>query len=177
MKTVQKGFTLIELMIVIAIIGILAAVALPAYQDYTVRAKVSEGISVANGLKTGVTDAFIGGGITGLGLYATEIALPANQGEIATAKVTGALVNGTTGAITVTYNAVGTTGGIAQLAGANTLIFSPHIGNAVLTDANSSGSIQWVCAGVTGGNATAATAFPAAAQGTMISKYLPSECR
>ncbi|WP_407276782.1 pilin [Halothiobacillus sp. DCM-1] len=51
-KTVQKGFTLIELMIVIAIIGILAAIAIPAYQDYTIRAQVSEGLSLADGLKT-----------------------------------------------------------------------------------------------------------------------------
>jgi type IV pilus assembly protein PilA len=56
-RSMQKGFTLIELMIVVAIIGILAAVALPAYQDYTVRAKVSEVILAASGAKTGVTEA------------------------------------------------------------------------------------------------------------------------
>ena len=55
-RTLQKGFTLIELMIVVAIIGILAAVALPAYQDYTVRARVSEGLVLASGLKTVVAD-------------------------------------------------------------------------------------------------------------------------
>jgi type IV pilus assembly protein PilA len=57
MKTVQKGFTLIELMIVVAIIGILAAVALPAYQDYTVRAKVSELLLAASSARTSVTEA------------------------------------------------------------------------------------------------------------------------
>src|SRR5436189_34857 len=56
MKTLQKGFTLIELMIVVAIIGILAAVALPAYQDYTIRAKVSELILAASGFRTSVTE-------------------------------------------------------------------------------------------------------------------------
>jgi type IV pilus assembly protein PilA len=56
MKRVQQGFTLIELMIVVAIIGILAAVALPAYQDYTIRAQVSEGMSLIGGAKTSVAD-------------------------------------------------------------------------------------------------------------------------
>jgi type IV pilus assembly protein PilA len=56
MKMIQKGFTLIELMIVVAIIGILAAVALPAYQDYTIRAKVSELILAASGFKTGISE-------------------------------------------------------------------------------------------------------------------------
>ena len=55
-KSVQKGFTLIELMIVIAIIGILAAIAIPAYQDYTIRAQVSEGLSLADGAKTAVAE-------------------------------------------------------------------------------------------------------------------------
>jgi type IV pilus assembly protein PilA len=58
MRKVQKGFTLIELMIVVAIIGILAAVAIPAYQDYTIRAKVTEGLSLASSAKTAVSEYF-----------------------------------------------------------------------------------------------------------------------
>jgi len=65
MKTLQKGFTLIELMIVVAIIGILAAVALPAYQDYTIKAKVSELILGASGARTCVTEVYQGNGVIG----------------------------------------------------------------------------------------------------------------
>ena len=64
-KKMQKGFTLIELMIVVAIIGILAAIAIPAYQDYTIRAKVTEGLNLADSAKTAVAESFQSGGADG----------------------------------------------------------------------------------------------------------------
>jgi type IV pilus assembly protein PilA len=74
MKKIQQGFTLIELMIVIAIIGILAAVAIPAYQDYTVRAKVSEALSVAAQTKTAVSEYYITqGSLPGSGAVTTSL--------------------------------------------------------------------------------------------------------
>src|SRR5262252_5656838 len=66
MRAVQKGFTLIELMIVVAIIGILAAIAIPAYQDYTVRSKVTEGLNLASSAKVSVSEGFQSNGINGV---------------------------------------------------------------------------------------------------------------
>ncbi|ENT1737493.1 pilin, partial [Neisseria gonorrhoeae] len=83
MNTLQKGFTLIELMIVIAIVGILAAVALPAYQDYTARAQVSEAILLAEGQKSAVTEYYLNNGIW-----------PENNGDAVTADGTDG-ANGT----------------------------------------------------------------------------------
>lgn len=89
MHTMQKGFTLIELMIVIAIIGILAAVALPAYQDYTVRAKVSEGILAGSSCRTAVTEAIQNGTVPGEGKWGCE------QGKAAVAADADAGTTGT----------------------------------------------------------------------------------
>ena len=153
MKKQQSGFTLIELMIVVAIIGILAAVALPAYQDYTVRAKVSEGLVAASSLKVGVSEAFASDGVAGMGLYAAEIAAD----QPTTDKISAVVVNGVNGNITLTL------GGIPQLgAGANVLQFEPSIDGGVLTDTNSRGTIEWDC-GVVGTN--------------IEDRYLPTECK
>ena len=71
-KKLQQGFTLIELMIVVAIIGILAAIAIPAYQDYTIRAKITEGLNLADSAKTAVAESFQSGDTTGLKAAATS---------------------------------------------------------------------------------------------------------
>ena len=151
MQKIQKGFTLIELMIVVAIIGILAAIALPAYQDYTIRAKVSEGIVSAAALKAGVSESFSDSGMAGIATYAAAIALD----EPNTDKITDTVI-GADGTITLTL------GGITQLA-TNTLVYHPTIDGADLADGNIAGSIEWACNDTVGTN--------------IDDRYLPATCR
>jgi len=130
----QQGFTLIELMIVVAIIGILAAIAIPAYQDYTIRAQVSEGLNLTGGAKAAATE-----------FYQDQGAFPANNTQAGLAlstAITGKYVssvgvNGNT--ITATYSSTA-----PRSANSN-------INNATLTltGADSGGSIVWDCAGGT----------------------------
>lgn len=171
LSKVQQGFTLIELMIVIAIIGILASVALPAYQDYVLRAKVAEGLSVVNAIKIGVTESFIQSGENGVTIFSAIVA--SDIANIKTEKVSNFVV-GTAGpamgAITITFD-------LPQLGAANTLVYAPHVGGNALSDSNSRGTIQWVCGGA--GSASAASeyaAFVKPAAGVK-SSYLPAACR
>lgn len=165
MKAMQKGFTLIELMIVVAIIGILAAVALPAYQDYTVRAKVSEGAIAASSIKIGVADLFANRGVAGIASYAGEIA--DDQDNLKTDKIEAITVDSSTGVISISFltTATGEREGIPQLAANNVLSYRPVINSATITDSNATGSITWRC-------------NPAEASlTTILPKYLPAECR
>ena len=161
MKQVQKGFTLIELMIVVAIIGILAAVALPAYQDYTVRAKVTEGLSLASSAKTAVSENAANGAP-----FASGWTAPA-----ATKNVASVGISASTGEIVITYTAAVASGG--------TLIMTPvdggPSGTALSGTASgstipSAGSITWNCksAGSSTGTGTS---------GSVAAKYVPAECR
>ena len=114
-RSMQKGFTLIELMIVVAIIGILAAVALPAYQDYTVRAKVTEGISLMSGAKTTVTENIMNGAAFEVGYTPPA---PTNN-------VKSVTVDATTGVITATMKPAA--GGVE---GQDTLTLTPRTGGS-----------------------------------------------
>jgi type IV pilus assembly protein PilA len=101
-----RGFTLIELMIVVSIVGILASIAIPSYEDYTVRAKVMEGISLSNGFKMAVEDAWTSSPTTPL------TAIPSSLSNPAASTVQSVAADSTTGVITVTYgNAAGAMAG------------------------------------------------------------------
>lgn len=146
-KNLQKGFTLIELMIVVAIIAILAAIAIPAYQDYTIRSQVSEGMSLSDGAKTSMSEFY-----TNTGHFPTnnQSAGLSPAGSITGTYVSNVDVATAVGKITVSYGQ----------AKANDKIKSSVL---VLSAIANGGSIAWTC------DSTAGT--------TINPKYLPAACR
>ena len=179
MKSVQKGFTLIELMIVVAIIGILAAVAIPAYQDYTVRAKISELIVAGSSVKSAISEGFQTNGMDGVKAAAQS----ANKGSTA-APVSKYLksiaVADNTGVITLTTTADASLPTEAQ---GKTIIMAPYARAAGTTGANAalaagaSGSVEWACSAGTKVQADARLSGLIGTAGTLPAKYAPSECR
>jgi len=160
MKAVQKGFTLIELMIVVAIIGILAAIAIPAYQDYTVRAQVTEGLNLASAVKASVSESFATNGAWPANLAALGMTQPPS-GKYVSA------VNLTTGTIKIVY--AGTQANTTALTGStNELDLRPTI--------SPNGDVIWNCGyrAVVGSDPAVASAANAT---TVTSKYLPANCR
>ena len=163
MKKIQQGFTLIELMIVVAIIGILAAIAIPAYQDYTIRAQVTEGLNLASSVKAAVAESYADKGVWPADLAALGIAEEPSGKYVETITVTD-------GTIDITY---GIDANADNLAG-EILSLKPLV--------STNGDVIWVCGDAADPSTASEAATASGANNTSFGtnskgKYLPSNCR
>ncbi|HEZ5592932.1 TPA: pilin [Neisseria meningitidis] len=166
MNTLQKGFTLIELMIVIAIVGILAAVALPAYQDYTARAQVSEAILLAEGQKSAVTEYYLNHGIWPKNNTSAGVASSATD-------IKGKYVQSVTVANGVVTAQMASSGVNKEIQGRKLSLWAKR----------QNGSVKWFCGqpvtrtNANGANNDEVTAATGNGNGKINTKHLPSTCR
>jgi type IV pilus assembly protein PilA len=167
LKQVQKGFTLIELMIVVAIVGILAAIAIPAYQDYTIRAKVTEGLSLADSWKTAISE-----------YYAQYGAFPSCFSILAAGAANCIAVTGATSGKYVSGIAVNAGGVIAVTFGNQANNKIAVAGNNILALApglSANNDVVWFC-GTASTTATGVTAPTGTNTTNINASYLPSSC-